>query len=214
MFPIGTYDRFIAKIKEREKKRSDLIGVLFSDIRQSDTKEYILNYMDSFNLNSGKFIDFYIPGYYKEEEITKGHEEYYGFEDIIIDSKTFKFSSKEYDRAATTFSSDFDITRRYTPVLYLIEWRNGNFSKAKIIEIDLDKGQHSVRRVGELFDRIFTIAKEGPMILRNSRANSISNKLTLDELKEYFLNDFASDTGIPIIAVGQNVGNRLMRFKI
>lgn len=214
MFPIGTYNRLINKIKGREGKRADLIGVLFADIRQSDTKEYILNYMDSFNSNSGKYIDFYIPGYYEKEETTKGHESCYGFEDMPIGSKKFKFSQKEYDKAVNNFVADFNVRRRYTPVLYLIEWRNGDFSKARIVEINLDKDHHSVRKVGELFDSIFKIAKEGPKRFGNSKANSISNKLTVDELTEYFSNDFASDTGIPLVAIGVNIGSRLRRFKI
>ncbi len=64
MYPIGTYDRFIQKIKGREgKNKPRYLGVLFCDIEQQDAKEYIINYMEVFNKSSGEYFDFYIPGY-------------------------------------------------------------------------------------------------------------------------------------------------------
>lgn len=215
MFPIGTYERLISKIKGREMTRkADLIGILFADIRQSETKEYILNYLDTFNSTSGKFIDFYIPGYYIKEEITKGHETYYGFEKIEVDSKTYIFSVKEYEKAIQTFAKDFGVKRRYVPALYLIEWSNGNFSNAEIIEIELNKSPDSVKNTGELFDVIFELSKKGTNILSNSKSRSINNTLTVSDLRDYLLGDFASDTGIPVVASVFNIGKRLLSIKL
>jgi len=50
MYAIGTYERFITRIKGNEGEKSDLFGVLIADIRQQETRGYILNYMDRFNL--------------------------------------------------------------------------------------------------------------------------------------------------------------------
>lgn len=71
MWPIGTYKRFLRKIKgqENEEEKVNYFGVLFCDVRQSKAREYILNYLDVFQLRSGKFIDFYIPGYIPETEL-------------------------------------------------------------------------------------------------------------------------------------------------
>ncbi|GBD73920.1 hypothetical protein TEHN7126_2419 [Tetragenococcus halophilus subsp. halophilus] len=81
MYPIGTYNRFIQKIKGREgrEKRTNVFGVLLADGRQSDTKSYILNYLDRFHSNSGEYIDFYIPGYF-EEFNEPYNTEYIGFQ--------------------------------------------------------------------------------------------------------------------------------------
>lgn len=70
MWPIGTYERFLRKIKGQENygEKVNYFGVLICDVRQSKAKEYILNYIDVFNNRSGKFIDFYIPVYISREE--------------------------------------------------------------------------------------------------------------------------------------------------
>lgn len=142
MYPIGTYERFISDLKNRGrvKERANVFGILLADIRQDDTKQYILNYIDTFNNSSGEYIDFYVPGYYKEETSTKENKNYHNFNEIVIGSQKFQFSSREYEKFIQKFMNDFKLDRQYVPVLYLLEWKCGNFNKSEIIEFELDNG--------------------------------------------------------------------------
>lgn len=90
MYPLGTYDRFIQKIKGREgkDKLTNVIGVLLADVRQPDTKSYILNYLDRFHMSSGEHIDFYIPGYFEEAN------KFYNTEYIGLENKKYFFQIK------------------------------------------------------------------------------------------------------------------------
>ena len=50
MWPIGTYERFLRKIKGQEGRRKvNYFGVLLCDIRQAKAKEYVLNYLEVFD---------------------------------------------------------------------------------------------------------------------------------------------------------------------
>lgn len=206
MFPVGGYEMFLDKIKGRDvdKKKTNVFGVLFADMDQQDAKSYILNYLDFFNENSSTYIDFYIPGYTNEDlhfytEISNT---------IKINGKTYYFYRYIYNTFIKDFRLDFDVNIPYTPNLLLMEYKNGNFNKAKFIEIDLDEGINSVRRAGELFDRIFEIAKDG------SDVRIINNMLELDSLVDYFKTDFVDDLGIPLLTVGKKITERISKFRL
>ncbi|EOH92235.1 hypothetical protein UAW_03220 [Enterococcus haemoperoxidus ATCC BAA-382] len=206
MFPVGGYERFLNKIKGRDadEKKTHVFGVLFADMDQLDARSYILNYLDFFNENSNIYIDFYIPGY------TNKDLNYYTEipNTIKINGKTFFFSRDLYNTFIKKFRLDFDVNIPYTPSLFLMEYKNGNFNKAKFIEIDLDEGSNSVRRAGELFDRIFEIAKDG------SDVRIINNMLELNSLVDYFKTDFVNDLGIPLLTVGKKITERITKFRL
>ena len=52
-------------LKKHEDEDSCVtMGILVADYRQSEAREYMLNYLRRFDMLSGKYIDFYLPGYY------------------------------------------------------------------------------------------------------------------------------------------------------
>lgn len=77
MNPVSTFDELCHKILQNYEDNTVVtVGVLLADGRQDDAKQYIINYMDMFDKHSGKYIDFYLPGYYEysdviEEDISK-----------------------------------------------------------------------------------------------------------------------------------------------
>lgn len=94
------------------------------------------------------------------------------------------------------------------PVLYLIEWEQGAFEKSKIIEFDLDGGEYSVKRTVELFDFLFSCAKDKKDLF------GINNRLELEKLGNYLTNELIDDLGIPLVTVVKKIGKIIMKFKI
>ena len=69
MEPLKTFDDVATRILERKPGgTSVVIGILIADWRQTEAREYILNYMNMFDEESGKFIDFFIPGYFTNSD--------------------------------------------------------------------------------------------------------------------------------------------------
>lgn len=204
MYTLGTYDRFIQKIKGREGKAklTNVFGVLLADVRQPDTKSYILNYLDRFHMSSGEYIDFYIPGYFEEEN------GFYNTEYIGLENEKYFFSNQAYDEFTLKFVNDFGLRANGVPVLYLIEWEKGAFEKSEIIEFNLDGGEYSVKKTVELFDLLFSFTKDKEDLF------GINNRMELEKLGNYLTNELIDDLGIPLITVGKNVGKIFMKFKI
>lgn len=154
MFPIGTYDRFIQKIKGREGKcKPRYLGVLFCDIEQQNVKQFIINYMEVFNKKSGENFDFYIPGYLS---CKTGRTS-----DIFeLNSEKYKFNRKVYDEFCYKFSQDFDIKYPYVATLVLLEYKSGNFKHSKKCMFNLEEINGGVKNSGDFFELIFKSAEE------------------------------------------------------
>lgn len=173
MWPIGSYERFIRKIKGQENHREKVnyFGVLFCDVRQSKAKEYILNYLDVFHNRSGKFIDFYIPGYIPEGDNWCQENE----GSISVGREKFLFNSNTYNDFCHHFESDFKVDIPFSSRLVLLEYKNGNFSTARKIVIELESSEEGTKNVGKLFLNIFKCAEEGKM---GQTLDSISHHLS------------------------------------
>jgi len=139
MWPLGTYDRFLRKIKGQEfsQEKVNYFGVLFCDVRQTNAREYVLNYLDVFNKRSGKYIDFYIPGYIPAEE-------YYGSRNhnaIYIGKQKYIFDQSQYIEFCDRFEHDFGVGFPFSATLVLLEYNTGHFSKARKIVFDTLKAE-------------------------------------------------------------------------
>lgn len=159
MWAIGTYDHFLKKIKGQENNvKVNYFGVLFCDVRQSQTREYILNYLDVFNSYSGKYIDFYIPGYIQIEETDKKPDN-----TILIKDKTYIFRQKEYNDFCERFADDFSINFPFSSTLVLLEYKGGNFSTARKVIFQLEYLDKGIKSAGNFFLNIFNCAENGEM---------------------------------------------------
>ena len=60
--------RYVEDLQEQIKEvYGDMaIGIFVADADQREAREYILNYLNMFDQNSGKYIDFFLPGYYTD----------------------------------------------------------------------------------------------------------------------------------------------------
>ena len=153
MYPIGTYDRFVQKIKGREGKgKPKYLGVLFCDIEQQNVKEYIINYIKVFDKNSAEYFDFYIPGYLESKtSYTSDMFEFKG--------DKYKFNREKYNEFCYKFSQDFEIEFPYVATLVLLEYESGNFNMAKRSVFNLEEIQGNLKSSGCFFDLIFKSAE-------------------------------------------------------
>ncbi|OAX50331.1 hypothetical protein [Paenibacillus sp. AD87] len=175
MWPLGQYERLVHEIKRRENLEIPVtFGLLIADYRQQQCRDYILNYIDRFDYKSGKYINFYLPGYL-EESFDNSDEK------ITIKGKHYYFSSEVYLEFLNKLEADFAIDYPYNPVLVLLEYNKGHFDKAKRIIIELDADGSDIKKSGDVFDKIFTIAKE------NVDINDFSRALQKDSLKKGML---------------------------
>ena len=177
MWPIGTYERFLRKIKGQENygEKVNYYGVLFCDVRQSKAKEYILNYLDVFNCRSGKFIDFYIPGYISGDEFYKNKSDQE--KEISISNKRYIFYQDEYRKFCTAFEKDFDVEFPFSSTLVLMEYKKGDFSTARKMIFELEDRETGIKSAGRLFLKIFKCAEDGEMgVTLDQLSKSLSAK--------------------------------------
>lgn len=153
------------------------LGILIADYRQTEAREYILNYLNRFDEKSDKYIDFYLPGYYMFSEESKNEwkkRSHYHMcisrhctsrEPIFITrlQENFYFDEYLFEDFLNVFEQRTGIAYTYNPMLVLVEVSSTNYYgqlefQNKMV-IDLDNGtSYGVRRSGVLFDEIFRIA--------------------------------------------------------
>ena len=167
MFPTSTYARFQQEILERYSDYEDTdfvtFGILLADVRQTEAREYILNYLNRFDRRSGKFFDFFIPGYDK-------HDRDCGKSIKLLDTQYF-FNSELFDEFCAKLEIDFSIHYTFNPMLILMSMKKGHKGSAQFVIIELDEyGQHGVRRSGKLFEDLFDASKSSAHLtdLRNN----------------------------------------------
>ncbi|WP_340389711.1 hypothetical protein [Paenibacillus sp. FSL E2-0151] len=202
MWPLGQYDRLVHEIKRRENMEIPAtFGLLIADYRQQPCKDYILNYIDRFDYNSGRFINFYLPGYL-EENFKRNDEK------ITIKGKHYYFNDEIYLEFLKKLEADFAISYPYNPVLILLEYDRKHFDKAKRIVIELDANGSDIKKSGELFDKIFTIAKE------NVDINDFSRALQRNSLKEGMLDKIIEGVDNSYLTVIYNQAKDVMKYNL
>lgn len=175
MWPLGQYDRLVHEIKRREDNSIPVtFGLLVADFNQQRCRDYILNYIDRFDYKSDRYINFYLPGYL-EEDFHGNNEK------ITIKKKNYYFGREVYLKFLNKLEDDFMIDYPYNPVLILLEYARGHFSKTKRIIIELDSDGSDIKKAGELFEKIFEIAKKSVSI------QDFSKSLQKNSLKQGIL---------------------------
>ena len=149
MWPLGTYARFLQKIKGQELfgEKVNYFGVLFCDVRQSNAKEYILNYLNLFNQRSGKYIDFYIPGYIHADEYFEKKSR----NTIQLGTQKYVFDLYRYNEFCERFEIDFGVSFPFSATLVLLEYTTGHFSTARKLVFELEYSENGIKASGTLF---------------------------------------------------------------
>lgn len=180
VIPVGSYNEIIYKILERyEYGEVVTVGILVADWEQDEARQYIINYMDCFDKKAGKYIDFFIPGYYEKEdevifrgdyvrandEVRQGRQDEQAAFTLHRLHKTYYFSRTLYQDFLIEMEYRMKIQLTYNPMLILVEVNQSkcrgvvDFQRKLVIELDEDSNR-GLRRSGQLFDAIFDFAKE------------------------------------------------------
>ena len=65
MNPVRTFDEISASIFDKYQGMDTItIGILIANAGQPSAREHVLSHMVTFDRKSGRYIDFFIPGYY------------------------------------------------------------------------------------------------------------------------------------------------------
>ncbi|WP_148090740.1 hypothetical protein [Paenibacillus macerans] len=202
MWPLGQYERLVYEIRRRENNEIPVIfGLLVADFHQQKCKEYILNYIERFDYKSDQYINFYLPGYLEEDLFNND-------EKITIKQKDFYFNRDTYLNFLDKLEVDFKIDYPYNPVLILMEYDRGNFNRTKRIIIELDSNGSDIKQVGEMFERIFEIAKEVVSI------NDFSKSLMKDGLKKGLLDKIIEGIDISYITAIYKNTKEINKYRI
>ena len=140
MFPIKELGGFERVVKQVEGNRTRVVGVLLADLKQEETRSYILNYLTMLDQITGKDINFYIPGYVKTNK--KVSHEAHQFE---LNDDFFNFNRKKYNLSLQEIMKNYDVQNPFTPTLLLLQWNGESFEADQYISIDLDKGNDSIK---------------------------------------------------------------------
>ncbi len=205
MFPTSSYDRLYYDIIHRyddySKDEYVTFGILIADARQTEAREFILNYLDLFDKHSGKYFDFFIPGYNKENWI--------GGTKIEFNGRTYYFKTDLFNEFCNKLNEDFNIEYTFNPMLVLMTMKPGNKSSAKYIIIELDDySSYGVKRSGTLFMQIFKSAKSSVNL------QDISNSLERTFIKGNLLDAIINSLGQDWLCEIRRVSKELNRYKI
>ncbi len=188
MEPTNTFEKMALTIMKKYSQGKIVVGILIADFQQTKAREYILNYMDRFDIKSGKYIDFYIPGYYSldEKEEAELSEKYHPLQDIrserygegiqayyIRRTQTqYYFSRELFDDFISEMENRMKIEYTYNPMLILVEVEKKenriNYLNKIIIELDRPnaRNQEYLTRAGQLFDKLFELAKNQKSLIK------------------------------------------------
>ncbi len=145
-------------------------GILVADWQMSKAREYIVDYMNRFDQNSGKYIDFMVLGYGEDSKSqNKADKAFYnrlkkhGPAFYLKRTETeYYFDKLAFDDLVREIEERMGIKYTYNPMLILVEEHknrfNGELEFQDRMVIELDK--IGIERVGMLFDKIFELSKE------------------------------------------------------
>lgn len=180
MNPVRTFDQITQEILDKYDYKTITVGILIADGNQTAARDYIINYMDKFDKESGKYIDFFVPGYcerisnspvsIEKRYHPNAYEKWICMGDLPMfiirrNQKAYYFDKFLFDDFIEEMETKMCIEYTYNPMLVLVEVNKSKdrgkieFQNKMVIELDEDSDR-GVTRAGILFNRIFEVAKQ------------------------------------------------------
>lgn len=203
----STYTKFLDDLKMiyREYKEDDDIsfGVLCASYNQTEAREYIYEFLDDFDEESGDYYDFFIPGFQecKEEKAA----------DIVLErtNKKYKFDRKVYKDFCDNFFNFYGISKTYNPMLILMSVKPGRMGEAQYIIIELDTcNSCGVKRSGVFFKQIFELAK------KEVNVRAMKNNFIKNYIKGNWMESIINFLSGEIVQEINKVGREIKRYRI
>lgn len=129
------------------------LGILIADYEQDLAKQYILNYLNIFDKKSGKYIDFYIPGYSHSSNCDS-----YELPLSNLKGNKYHFSRSDFNKFIMILKNAYNVKYNYNPMLILIEYTKNDFNNSKKIILELDSKLFDIKKTGELLEQIFEVS--------------------------------------------------------
>lgn len=177
LIPLSTYDQLILYLKSSFLKEDNPIntpriaGILFAQ-PDNFTKEEILSSKDYFNIRSGKAIDLFCIGYTPDQ--------------WTFDPKTFNDLRQHFEKTTTwKYSGSVELVLFNTYYDQKEATVKLDFSDALAIDLKKAREEKLITGVGEIFEKIFTIAES---ISTDNPTREMSLKLIGDTGKKSILN--------------------------
>lgn len=180
MNPVRTFDQITQEILDKYDYKTITVGILIADGNQTAARDYIINYMDKFDKESGKYIDFFVPGYcerisnspvsIEKRYHPNAYEKWICMGDLPMfiirrNQKAYYFDKFLFDDFIEEMETKMCIEYTYNLMLVLVEVNKSKdrgkieFQNKMVIELDEDSDR-GVTRAGILFNRIFEVAKQ------------------------------------------------------
>ncbi len=214
MNPIGAYQTFYDELIRRYNDYGDheiiSFGILLADFRQQDAREYILNYLEDFDRESGKYFDFFIPGYIEEWSIKwcKSNAGILQGRDIKVRNTGYVFNYELFSDFYQNLDHQFGIKYTYNPMLILMSMERNYPGSARYIVIELDNIGKGIRRSGVLFERIFEIAKG------DNSMEAFRKRCFYTFVQDDIVSTISSAIGIPWLEQIAKIGTECKRYRI
>ena len=178
--PVRTFDQITQEILDKYDYKTITVGILIADGNQTAARDYIINYMDKFDKESGKYIDFFVPGYcerisnstvsIEKRYHPNAYEKWICMDDLPMfiirrNQTAYYFDKFLFDDFIEEMETKMCIEYTYNPMLVLVEVNKSKdrgkieFQNKMVIELDEDSDR-GVTRAGILFNRIFEVAKQ------------------------------------------------------
>ncbi len=153
MFPIsGSFEHFLWKHSDKKNlTEGNTVGLLFVDPRQTQIRDFVTNYMDVFNQESDKYIDFYLPGFRKVND-----ESHY---DMTISNTFWKFEPDVYNSFVGELRDRKIINFTTSAFLLLMEIGHHKTSFKKYMKIGIDSPAMNPQEAGPFFKKLFEYSK-------------------------------------------------------
>ena len=214
MNPVGDYrtfyDEFLRKYDDYADNEIISFGILLADYRQTATREYILNYLQDFDYLSGKLIDFFIPGYIEAWNVGWCTRDTMSRNNgsIQVRGTDYVFVEEIFRSFIHNLQSQFGIRYTYNPMLILMSMERCYIQTARYIVFELDTIPGGIRRSGELFRRIFDVARE------DTSLEAYRNRCYHIYIKDNIVEKFSAAIGLPWLEEITRVGTEYKRYKI
>lgn len=214
MNPVGDfrtfYDEFLRKYDDYADNEIISFGILLADYRQTDTREYILNYLEDFDYSSGKLIDFFIPGYIEAWNVGRCTRDTMSRNDgcIQVRGTDYVFVGEIFTSFIQNLEIQFGIRYTFNPMLILMSMERCYIQTARYIVFELDTIPGGVRRSGELFSQIFDVARE------DTSLEAYRNRCCHIYIKDNIVEKISTAIGLPWLEEITRVGTEYRRYRI
>ena len=222
-YPVGSFRDFQNRvnfssgaIEAFKDKETITVGLLVADARQSDSRDYLLNYLDYFHRRSGNYFSFYVAGFTPEPfgfDFTKPFDPtdnlYKNLYLIEIDRKKYYFDAIEFEHFIVELEEELKIKYTFNPMLVLFEMKPGHWGEARRVVFELDNmDDHNVRRSAVFFSELLDITKEVTSL------KDITRKQKNYAIKGSIIDRIIASLDIPLIGEVKNSIEDIRRYRI